>query len=70
MWDGELYKHGLEWDEVASKIKNVKKNSDEMEYHVYDIICDQTQHERLMRIGSLEGTKYVRIVKTYQILNI
>lgn len=68
--DGELYKHGTEFESVASSIKNVKKNSNEAQYHVYDTITDENQCERMLSLFCMFGKsrsdhKFIRYVDTF-----
>lgn len=54
--DGELYKHGLDFQEITSIVR--KKNHPDLtklQYHVYDVITEGTFEERLNIISGLKG---------------
>lgn len=52
--DGELYRHGLDFQEITSMVRK-KNHSDlgHLQYHVYDVIESGTFEERLARLKSL-----------------
>ena len=64
--DGELYRHGMNWEEVSSitsRTTNLHPRHDEMQYHVFDLV-DETlnQAQRLKKLGKLlAGRKNSRI---------
>ena len=53
--DGELYKHGWPLGTIISAVKNQKNpKHSQLEYHVYDMIADIEQEERLRILSALE----------------
>lgn len=49
--DGELYIHGLSFEEIHSRVSrtvNLHPNYEEVEYHVFDVIDKQPQVSRLL----------------------
>jgi ATP-dependent DNA ligase len=53
--DGELYRHGLDFQTITSIVR--KKNHpdlSQLQYHVYDVICEGTFEERYTRLLQLK----------------
>lgn len=52
--DGELYKHGWPLGAIISAVKNPKNpNHQLLEYHIYDIVSDLPQEERLILLDRM-----------------
>jgi len=65
--DGELYAHGLTFQENMKLIKKLRENTSELiKFHVYDIITDSAFHLRTFR-KYLKGLKTCCEVSTYKI---
>lgn len=64
--DGELYSHTIDFEEITSivrKSKNEDPRMHEIYFYVFDLINDQSYHERLIKLDSLVvGLKHVKIV--------
>lgn len=65
VWDGELYKHGISFEKTSGHIKNLKVNSNIIEYHVYDFINKEDQLSRLQTLQIKIETKFVKFVFGY-----
>ena len=53
--DGELYRHGLDFQTITSIVR--KKNHpdlSQLQYHVYDVLCEGTFEERYTRLLQLK----------------
>jgi len=68
--DGELYAHGLPFEEIHSRVSrkvNLHPDYEQIQYHIFDTISNEAQVTRL-----LELTKYafnpdiLRVVETYR----
>ncbi len=68
--DGELYAHGLPFEEIYSRVSrkvNLHPDYEQIQYHIFDTISNEAQVTRL-----LELTKYafnpdiLRVVETYR----
>jgi len=56
--DGELYCHGMSFDELSSIISrtvNLHPNHQRIQFHCFDIINEQSQMKRLLTIENLKG---------------
>ena len=66
--DGELYAHGLTFQENMKLIKKKRDNSSNVSFHIYDIINDKTYPNRfndLLKIVPVQGEKcIIDIVET------
>jgi ATP-dependent DNA ligase len=53
--DGELYRHGLDFQSITSIVRK-KDHPDlsQLQYHVYDVICEGTFEERYTRLLQLK----------------
>lgn len=57
--DGELYVHGEPFSEIHSIVSRkvqLRHDYDKMQYHIFDIIKDGTQAERLIELQALKPT--------------
>lgn len=53
-FDGELYKHKQDFDELSGSIRNLVENNSMAEYHIYDYIAQEMpQYRRLAYIHDL-----------------
>ena len=77
-FDGEVYVHGVSFQDLISAIKNVKSkdkaqfDADKLEYHIYDIPDDKLDFsERLSYLRALdtEGLNHIKIVPTILVQN-
>jgi len=75
--DGELYKHGMSFESISSRVsrtKNVHPEHTEVEYHIFDIV-DMTMNQRertllLMNevfpiIQKLHGSEHIKLVPSF-----
>ena len=55
IWDGELYKHGEEFQNIISAAKRDEKSdiTDSIEFHVYDCINKETYDKRFAHLFSI-----------------
>jgi DNA ligase-1 len=60
--DGELYIHGVPFQNLVSWIKKEQPDTAKIEYHIYDIVTDEAFAERLFDIDNLFA--YVVSVKS------
>jgi len=54
--DGELYRHGMRHQDIrsiVSRTKELHENFDEMCYHIFDIVDERPQIERLKELSKL-----------------
>ena len=67
--DGELYAHGLSFQENMKLIKKLRSNSWEVKYHVYDFVSNKPFEERLALLKkAIEGNEsIIKLVPTYLI---
>lgn len=49
-FDGELYHHEMEFEQIASAIKKQKETSESIVYNVYDYVADRPFAERIRKI--------------------
>lgn len=67
--DGELYIHGKDFSEISSIVgrsKNLHKNFSSMKYHIFDLINNNPQCQRLIDLKKLSPLqKSLKIVKNY-----
>jgi ATP-dependent DNA ligase len=57
--DGELYTHGLQFNEIMSIVsrkENIHPNYEMIEYHIFDIVNDFPQEKRLAYIRDLNSS--------------
>jgi len=55
-YDGELYVHGLSHSEIHSIVSretNIHPDHERMQYHIFDIISLDPQHERIRQLNAL-----------------
>jgi len=68
--DGELYAHGLSFQDNMKLIKKNKPDSIKIEYHVYDLISDKPFIDRYKELSRLiRHINYINLVPTYEINN-
>jgi len=53
--DGELYLHGVELQSIGSLIKKKQTGSENIVYHVYDIMVDEPYTDRWNRLREIVG---------------
>lgn len=70
-FDGELYIHGEKLQDIGSYIKKHSDNSYRVEYHVYDMIDNNSEpfNVRFSGVRKLEGLKTVKVVDTIMIMS-
>ena len=54
--DGELYLHGLSFEDIhsiVSRTTNFHPDYETMQYHIFDLITDDLQHQRLVQLKGL-----------------
>ena len=73
--DGELYVHGMPFEEIHSRVSrkvNQHERSEEIEYHVFDLVDGQRQGDRLVSIMTMkivsENIKCIKAVP-YNVAN-
>lgn len=62
--DGELYKHGMSFEEISSyvrKTKSIKPGYEVMEYHVFDVIKNVPYRERLSLIRQIKAKSIIPV---------
>lgn len=62
--DGELYYKNTEFQTLLSWIKRNQKNSDKVQYHIYDMVMDKPFKERFARFCKMVGHDGKNIVRT------
>jgi len=72
--DGELYKHGMDFQKIISGVKRDEANeiTKEIQYHIYDLFCldkDLTFENRLDILNSLKIKSPIFILPTYSVSN-
>lgn len=71
--DGELYYHGKTLQEIGSLVKKPRPESQDITYHVYDLVLDAPYEERFARlrklIGATEylGLKHIKLAETHRV---
>lgn len=65
MTDGELYIHGVPLQKIMSLIKKPQIQSNDIEYHIYDIPSDKSWNERKKILNSFKSSGHIKIVETY-----
>lgn len=66
--DGELYAHGVSFQENMKLIKKLREDTVNVKFHVYDIISDEPYSERLTKLESLlenYDKDNIQLVPTY-----
>ena len=65
--DGELYTHGMPFEEIHSRVGrtvNLHEDYKDIEYHIFDIVSDDPQSSRIIRTVQLvPDTDYLRAVE-------
>ncbi len=54
--DGELYKHGMPFEEISSRVSRTVNSHDDcgmIEYHVFDVLAEMRQADRIEVVRSL-----------------
>lgn len=68
--DGELYAHGLSFQENMKIIKKVRSGTKNVKHHVYDMILDkpfEVRYELLKNYLDNEGCENLELVPTYKV---
>lgn len=68
--DGELYAHGMTFQENMRLIKKYRPRlSEDVIYHVYDLIADAPFHDRLVKLHEIVKDNYttVKVVDTFMV---
>jgi len=69
--DGELYAHGLSFQENMKLIKKLRPESKNVKFHVYDIVSDlpfKDRHDILLSIVPMSD--HLELVPTYKVRNL
>lgn len=64
--DGELYLHGMDFEDIESIAKrtvNIHQNYEEMEFHIFDVINQDPQAQRFAEMIKLPETDNIKLVK-------
>lgn len=59
--DGELYSHGLHHEQIhsiVSREKSLHENYQAMQFHIFDVVVDRPQHERISLLNKIEAEFY------------
>lgn len=71
IYDGELYLHSASFQDIVGAIKRDEKNdlTEKIQYHIYDMINDDTYEKRYVELvmrfsGKLRTSQIIRLVKT------
>ncbi len=67
MTDGELYIHGVSLQQINSLVKRSQSESQNIEYHIYDIPSDRPWENRREYLKSIKNTDYIKIVDTFTV---
>lgn len=80
VFDGEIYVHGLTFQEISSLVKKTQSinslskgeiHTTDLEYHVYDIFNKDFQTEphstRMSYLGTLNSTSKIKYVPTFEV---
>ena len=71
--DGELYVHGSTFQEIMRMCKKVRPETDNVRYHVYDLISDEPFVDRFAKlidlVQRLGKNSKIRIVPTFPVNN-
>lgn len=71
--DGELYAHGKNFQENMRLIKKYRpKETEEVKYHVYDIVSELSFEERYKLLShqiTLERPEHIQLVKTIKVIS-
>jgi DNA ligase 1 len=71
--DGELYAHGISFQENMKLIKKYRKDqTEQVKYHVYDVVMDapfSERHRFLTALIDLENNPHMEFVPTYIVNN-
>lgn len=68
--DGELYQHGMRLEDIHSIVSrkvNKHVNSEEIQYHIFDLKNEKTQAERLLQIEKMNLKGPLFSVKTFAV---
>lgn len=63
--DGELYCHGMDFQSIISRTsrsKNIHKESEKIEYHIFDVIVQGTQVYRSEILNKMLDNDYIKVV--------
>lgn len=67
MTDGELYIHGVSLQQINSLVKRPQSESQNIEYHIYDIPSDRPWEKRREYLKSIKNTDCIKIVDTFTV---
>ncbi len=66
--DGELYAHGLSFQENMKLIKKKRPGTENVKFHIYDIILKEPFNERLnLLLNIVEHSNSLELVPTYKV---
>jgi ATP-dependent DNA ligase len=59
IFDGEIYNHDMSLQEISSAVKKPNLNTSRLQYHIYDIVDDRVQRERLNHLHTIFSQRRV-----------
>ena len=69
--DGELYTHGRTFQEMMRMVKKVGPETDQVQYHVYDLMSDEPFTQRMTKlikaVSVLPKGSRIRVVPTFRV---
>ena len=71
--DGELYTHGMGFEQLISRAKrtvNAHDGAEEVEYHIFDKVSADAQHERLAQLKLWRWHAPLHLVPTTYVANL
>jgi ATP-dependent DNA ligase len=60
-FDGELYSHGMSFDDIlsiTSRTVNLHENHEAIKFHIFDIVTNEPQGQRILRINNIFNGLY------------
>lgn len=70
MTDGELYLHGVPLQTIMSYIKKSQIESNDIEYHIYDLPSNKCWAERKALLNTFKSSAHIKIVETFVANNV
>jgi len=71
--DGEIYSHDYTFQEMISFVKKLRPQSKDLEYHIFDIVSNETFVNRLYFLDSIKSAlnhnQYVKFLKTELVMS-
>lgn len=70
--DGELYCHGMKFEEIfsiTSRTQNIHPDHKRIQYHIFDVVNSDPQYERTIEIENLRGISPWLAVSPYYMCN-